>query len=346
MTRRPQFALAATAALCAASLVLPASALAHGLSGGYDPSRPVPDYLWLGFWHMVAGWDHLLFIAGVVLLSETVRTAAKLISLFALGHSLTLLTATLAGWRLDPTFVDAVIALSLVYVGVQGLRGRPENARVLAAIVFGFGLVHGLGLSTRLQDLGLPDGGLVIRVVLFNVGVEVGQLVALGVMVGVGMLVVRRLRRPAEARRPAFAMLTVAGLVAAAVISFPAGEPETVARGSACTERQAQPPRSLAGGHPRKRFYGPSETAPAQDLAHVVGDGIVVVRYRPDLPKQHLLALRRFVTTGSRYVLAAPDRAQKVPVRAVTATRELTCTRVDRAGLTSFRDDWLATLRP
>jgi len=190
VTRRPQFALAATAALCAASLVLPASALAHGLSGGYDPSRPVPDCLWLGFCHMVAGWDHLLFIAGVVLLSETVRTAAKLISLFALGHSLTLLTATLAGWRLDPTFVDAVIALSLVYVGVQGLRGRPENARVLAAIVFGFGLVHGLGLSTRLQDLGLPDGGLVIRVVLFNVGVEVGQHVALAVVVGVGMLVV------------------------------------------------------------------------------------------------------------------------------------------------------------
>src|SRR5215213_3251494 len=227
--------IAGTAALaCAGSIAFPAVAAAHGLAGGYDPNRPVPDYLWLGFWHMVAGWDHLLFIAGVVLLSETVRTAAKLISLFALGHSLTLLTATLAGWRLDPTFVDAVIALSLVYVGVQGLRARPENARVLAAIVFGFGLVHGLGLSTRLQDLGLPDGGLVIRVVLFNVGVEVGQLVALAVMVGVGMLVVRRLRQPADARRPAFAMLTVAGLVAAAVISFPAGEAETVARGSAC----------------------------------------------------------------------------------------------------------------
>jgi len=346
MSRRPQFALAATAALCAASLVLPASALAHGLSGGYDPSRPIPDYLWLGFWHMVAGWDHLLFIAGVVLLSESVRTAAKLISLFAVGHSLTLLTATLAGWRLDPTLVDAVIALSLVYVGVLGLRGRPTNASALAAAVFGFGLVHGLGLSTRLQDLGLPDGGLVVRVVLFNVGVEVGQLVALAVMVGVGMLVVRRLRRPAEAQRPAFAMLTVAGLVAAAVISFPAGEPETVARGSACTERQAQPPQSLAGGHPPKRFYGPSETAPAQDLAHVVGDGIVVVRYRPDLPEQQLLVLWRFATTGSRYVVAAPDRAQKMPVRAVAATRELTCTKVDRAGLASFRNDWLASLRP
>ena len=346
MSRRSRFGLAATAALCGASLILPATALAHGLSGGYDPNRAVPDYLWLGFWHMVAGWDHLLFVAGVILLSEGARTAAKLISLFALGHSLTLLTATLAGWRLNPTLVDAVIALSLVYVGVLGLRGQPRNVPVMAATVFGFGLVHGLGLSTRLQDLGLPDGGLVVRVVLFNVGVEVGQLLALAVMVGVGLRVVRGLRRPADARRPAFGMLTVAGLVAAAVISFPAGEPETVARGSSCTERQAQPPQSLAGGHPRKRFYGPSERAPAQDLAHVVGDGIVVVRYRPNLPKHQIEALRRFATTASRYVIAAPDRAQRLPVRAIAGTRELTCTRVDRGGLASFRDDWLATLRP
>ena len=346
MRRHSYLALGTSTVACLGSLILPAAAFAHGLAGGYDPNRAVPDYLWLGFWHMVAGWDHLLFIAGVILLSESVRTAAKLISLFAVGHSLTLLTATLAGWRLDPTLVDAVIALSLVYLGVQGLRGRPENVRLMAAVVFGFGLVHGLGLSTRLQDLGLPDGGLVIRVVLFNVGVELGQLLALAVMVGIGVLVVRRLRQPADARRPAFAMLTVAGLVAAAVISFPAGEAETVARGSACVERQVQPPQSLAGGHPPKRFYGPSESAPAQDLAHVVGDGIVVVRYRPDLAERHIQALRQFATTGGRYVIAAPDRAQLAPVRAVAATRALTCTKVDRPALASFRDDWLATLRP
>jgi len=336
----------ATALACAGSIVFPAAAAAHGLAGGYNPNRPVPEYLWLGFWHMVAGWDHLLFIAGLVLMSESVRTAAKLISLFALGHSLTLLAATLAGWRLDPTLVDAVIALSLVYVGVQGLRGRPDNQRLMAAIVFGFGLVHGLGLSTRLQDLGLPDGGLVIRVVLFNFGVEVGQLLALAVMVGVGVLVSRRLRRPADARRPAFAMLTAAGLVAAAVISFPGAEPETVARGSMCTERQSEPPQSLAGGHPPKRFYGPSETAPVKDLSHVVGDGIVVVRYRPDLADQHIEVLRRFTKGGSRYVIAAPDPRQVAPVRAVAATRALSCSRVDATGLASFRDDWLASLRP
>ena len=326
-----------TALASAALLSLPAVAFAHGLAGGYDPNRPVPEYIWLGFWHMVAGWDHLLFIAGIVLLSESFRTAAKLISLFVAGHSLTLLVATIAGWRLDPTLVDAVIALSLVYVGAQGVRGRPYDLRPVAAIVFGFGLVHGLGLSTRLQDLGLPDDGVVIRVVLFNVGVEVGQVIALGAMVALGTLVARRLHSPADARRPAFTMLAFGGVIATAVITFPSGKPETIARGSSCTERPAQPPESLAGGHPPKRFYGPSEAAPARDLAHVVGDGIVVVRYRPDLHAREIEELRRFVTSGSRYVIAAPDRRQRAPVRAIAATRSLTCTKVDRAGLAGFR---------
>src|SRR5215210_6652383 len=174
MSKFSTVGIGTAAAVSAGSLLLPETSIAHGLAGGYDPGRAVLDYVWLGFWHMLAGWDHLLFIAGILLLAGSVKTAAKLISLFVLGHSITLLTATLAGWRLDPTLVDAVIALSLVYVGVQALRGRPENVRLMAAVDFGFGLVHGLGLSTRLQDLGLPDGGLVIRVVLFNVGVEVG----------------------------------------------------------------------------------------------------------------------------------------------------------------------------
>jgi hypothetical protein len=77
------------------------------------------------------------------------------------GHSLTLLVATLAGWKLNATVVDVVIALSLVYVAVQWIRGRPESLRVMGVPVFAFGLVHGLGLSTRLQALGLPDDGLV-----------------------------------------------------------------------------------------------------------------------------------------------------------------------------------------
>jgi hydrogenase/urease accessory protein HupE len=155
--------------------------------------RAVIDYLWLGFKHMVMGWDHLLFIAGVVLFAGGIKPASKLVSIFVLGHSITLMVATLAGWRIDAEFIDAIIALSLVYVGVQGMRGRPTDLRITAGIVFAFGLVHGLGLSTRLQDLGLPDGGLVPRILVFNVGVELGQLTALLVIVGIVRLVLRLL---------------------------------------------------------------------------------------------------------------------------------------------------------
>src|SRR5688572_22995103 len=96
------------------ALVLPATASAHALFGSNDPDRPVIEYLTLGFAHMVGGWDHLLFITGVVLLAGNLKTAAKLVSLFVAGHSLTLLVATLAEWQLNATAVDVVIALSLV----------------------------------------------------------------------------------------------------------------------------------------------------------------------------------------------------------------------------------------
>jgi hydrogenase/urease accessory protein HupE len=336
---------------CAAfvALAVPSAAFAHALFGDDDPNRPLLEYLPLGFWHMVAGWDHLLFITGVVLLAGNLRTAAKLISLFVAGHSITLLVATLAGWQLDATLVDVVIALSLVYVGVQGWRGRPDDFRVMGAIVFAFGLVHGLGLSTRLQDLGLPDSGLVERVLLFNVGVEIGQLVALAVIFGVGALLVRWLRPSEEIRQTAFIALAGAGLVAAAVISFPSGETdpqrERVTAGgktTACTEIGAQPAFSPGGGHPAKAFYGPGETAPEEDLAHVLGDGYIIVRYRRDLAPKDTRALEAWVAqTQPPYVIAAPADGQGPMIRALTAERELRCGKADLAGLSTFRDSWL-----
>jgi hydrogenase/urease accessory protein HupE len=137
----------------------PAAAWAHKLGFGSDPNRPLREYVWLGFLHMAAGWDHLLFITGVVLLADTVGRAAKLISLFVLGHSITLLLATIAGWQLSATIVDVVIALSVAHVGIQGFRGGTPNWRLTGAVVFAFGLVHGLGLSTRLHELGCPTRG-------------------------------------------------------------------------------------------------------------------------------------------------------------------------------------------
>ena len=323
------------------------SIVAHALFADNNPNRPELEYVWIGFWHMVGGWDHLLFILGVVLIAGAIKPAAKLISLFVAGHSLTLIVATVAGWKLDATLVDVVIALSLVYVGVQGWRGRPEDYRLMGAIVFAFGLVHGLGLSTRLQDLGLPDSGLVERVLLFNVGVELGQLTALAIIVGVGTLLVRWLRPSDEIRKTAFIALVTVGLVAAAVISFPAddsSDSERVAAGgadSSCTETTAEFTPLPGGGHPERIFFAPGEAAPEEDLAHVLGDGYVIVRYRADLAPKHTRALQNWAEqTDPPYVIAAPANGQGPAIRALTYEQELRCAKPDMAGLTQFRDTW------
>jgi hypothetical protein len=336
-------------------LALPASGHAHALFADQDPNRPVLEYVWIGFWHMVGGWDHLLFILGVVLIAGSLRPAAKLITLFVAGHSLTLLVATIAGWQVDATVVDVMIALSLVYVGVQGLRGHPDNFRLMGAIVFAFGLVHGLGLSTRLQDLGLPESGVVIRVILFNIGVELGQLTALAIIVGLGTLIVRRLRVDREKARFAYAGLMVAGLLAAAVMSFPGEEVEqavdggeTVSAGTTetCTQESATPPQVLGGGHPAKAFYGPNEQAPDVDLTHVIGDGLVVLRYKPDLARRYHRALKSFVATQDPpYVIAAPDPEQAEPIKAIAAFRTMTCSKPDMAAVEAFYDSWIAELQ-
>jgi hypothetical protein len=226
--------------------------------------------------------------------------------------------------------------------------------RLVGAGVFAFGLVHGLGLSTRLQHLGLPDDGLVGRILLFNLGVEIGQLTALATIVGVGTLVARRLRNPDELRRHAFGALAVSGLLAAAVLSFPSEETrsnqQTVAytrgRASACTQRDSSMPRFVGGDHPEKRFFGPREQARDEDLVHVVTDGLIAVRYSPELPAAGVTALRRCVNhPASEFVIASPDPAQSEPVRAVAAYRTLSCSKVDVEGLSTFRDDWLAYVR-
>src|ERR687893_886488 len=127
MNRFSDISRQALSVAVAISLVVPSTAWAHALFGDNDPNRPLIEYIPLGFWHMVAGWDHLLFITGVVLLAGNVRTAAKLITLFVAGHSLTLLVATLAGWQLNATAVDIVIAASLVFIAIVGLYGQPQR---------------------------------------------------------------------------------------------------------------------------------------------------------------------------------------------------------------------------
>jgi HupE / UreJ protein len=170
---------------------LPALAIAHGVSSR-DASfvKSVAGvnfgpFAYLGAKHMVTGYDHLAFLAGVIFLLYRLRDVALYASLFALGHSITLLGAVLLGFRANPYLVDAAIGLSVVYKGFENINGFGRLRWRLdpRAAVLGFGLVHGLGLATRLQELRLSREGLATNLVAFNFGVEAGQLAALAVMV-------------------------------------------------------------------------------------------------------------------------------------------------------------------
>jgi len=322
-------------------VVVPAAAYAHGVGGTGESVR---SFFWSGLFHMLGGWDHLLFVAGVVLLAGTVRRSAQMISLFALGHSSTLIVATLAGWRLDPLLVDVVIVLSLVFVGVVGWIGRPRNWRWFAACVVGFGLVHGLGLSTRLQDAGLPEGvwDRLARTVVFNIGVEVGQLLALGLMVWAGSAWSRRVPW-AHTRKAAHGVLAGIGLVTAVLLSFgvldATGEEELTAFGG-CQVRIRTETYPGAGARLPKDFYEPSETPPMEGFGRMLGEHLVVVYYRPDLPADQLSALRAFVT-GDERVVAGPAPEQREAFKALNLFQTLLCDDLDLETARKFTDNWL-----
>ncbi len=194
----------------AAYLALAAVAEAHGLGGkdaAFVAAADGPDigpFMYLGGKHMVTGYDHLLFILGVIFFLYRLSHVALYVTLFSLGHSLTLLVGVLGGIQASSYLVDALIGLSVVYKAVDNLDGfktlfgfRP-NTKVAVA---GFGLVHGFGLATKLQLLMPSPNGLAINLVAFNVGVELGQLLVLGIM----LVVVLAWRRTASFGRMAVA---------------------------------------------------------------------------------------------------------------------------------------------
>jgi hypothetical protein len=141
----------------------------------------VAPLLYLGAKHMVTGYDHLLFLAGVVFFLHRLRDIAIYVSLFTLGHSLTLLAGALGGVQANPYLIDAVIGFSVVYKAFENMGGLRVIGWQLdsRAAVLVFGLFHGLGLATKLQDLSLSPNGLVTNIVSFNAGVEIGQGLAL-----------------------------------------------------------------------------------------------------------------------------------------------------------------------
>ena len=175
--------------LCLAACYAP-FAFGHGVAGDdalflerVSGTQSIP-FIYLGAKHMITGYDHLLFLAGVIFFLHRLKDVALYVTLFALGHSATLLIGVIGGIRASPYLIDAVIGLSVVYKALENIGAlRKVGIRIDSrAAVLVFGLAHGFGLSTKLQDLSLSNEGLVGNMIAFNVGVELGQIAALALM--------------------------------------------------------------------------------------------------------------------------------------------------------------------
>jgi hypothetical protein len=172
-------------------------------------------FTYLGAKHMVTGYDHLLFLVGVIFFLYRLKDVGSYVTLFAIGHSVTLLAGVLSETRVNPYVVDAIIGFSVVYKALDNMGalekvlGFQPNTRAAVLI---FGLFHGFGLAAKLQELALSRDGLVPNIVAFNVGVEIGQLLALSsILIAMGYW-----RRSALFTRQAFGanvVLMIAGFV-------------------------------------------------------------------------------------------------------------------------------------
>jgi uncharacterized membrane-anchored protein YitT (DUF2179 family) len=176
------------------------------------------EVLWVGAEHMLTGYDHLLFLFGAVLFLAKASRILAFITAFTIGHTITLMGATLLGIRVNPYLIDAAIALTVIYVALENMGVfRKWGVRVpdLVIMVFVFGLVHGMGLSTRFQEMTISaDPDIVSKIFAFNVGVELGQVLAL-----IGMLTAVKLWRDTPVYSPA-ATATNFVLIAAGVALF------------------------------------------------------------------------------------------------------------------------------
>lgn len=172
-------------------LGLPLLSFAHGVAEGdqgfiqINSGTMVSVFLYLGAKHMVTGYDHLLFLVGVIFFLYRPRDVAIYVTLFAVGHSLTMLAGVLMNVSVNPFMIDAIIGFSVVYKAADNLGlftrwfGWSPDTRVATLV---FGLLHGFGLATKLLEFGIEGEGLVANLLAFNVGVEIGQLIALSVI--------------------------------------------------------------------------------------------------------------------------------------------------------------------
>jgi hydrogenase/urease accessory protein HupE len=173
----------------------------------------VPAYLVLGIEHILTGIDHLLFVFGLLLLSSGWRQLLKTITAFTVAHSITLALTALKLIQVNPQLIEALVAYSIIFLAVelmrkyQGKTGITQRQPWLVA--FGFGLLHGAAFASALKEIGLPESNIVGALFLFNVGVEVGQLLFVAVAAG-AIWALKRVRLPARAPRLGWAVSSYA----------------------------------------------------------------------------------------------------------------------------------------
>ena len=199
--------------LIVTGILLADTSFAHTISGsnatyvkGIDGPAIAP-FMYLGAKHMVTGVDHLLFLAGVVFFLYKTRDIILYVSLFTLGHSITLLSGVLFDLQVNVNLIDAVIAFSIVYKAFENMGGfshLPFHPDTRIAVLI-FGLFHGLGLATKLQEFSITENGLLTNILSFNLGVEIGQVIALTFILGA----LRSWRRHDRFRDLAFSSNTV-----------------------------------------------------------------------------------------------------------------------------------------
>ncbi|WP_106793301.1 HupE/UreJ family protein [Aquimarina sp. Aq78] len=142
-------------------------------------------FLYIGAKHMITGYDHLLFLVGVIFFLYRTKEILLYVSFFTIGHSFTLLLGVMADINVNAFLIDAIIALSIVYKGFDNLGGfkhffkKQPNTKIAVLI---FGLFHGFGLATKLQEFNFDKEGLFVNLIGFNIGVEIGQFLALGLV--------------------------------------------------------------------------------------------------------------------------------------------------------------------
>ncbi len=211
------FSILALAMLLLVSVDAYAHNVAEGDKGYIQESSGVLffPFLYLGAKHMVTGYDHLLFLFGVIFFLYRMKDVGIYVTLFAIGHSTTLLFGVLTGISANAHLIDAIIGLSVVYKALDNLGayqrwfGVQPNTKV-ATLVFGF--FHGFGLATKIIEFEIAQDGLIPNLIAFNIGVEIGQLLALGAI----LIVMGYWHRTASFMRHAFAantLLMTAGFV-------------------------------------------------------------------------------------------------------------------------------------